>query len=344
MRKLYLAVILPVTIFMILPSGISAQDSGDKLAENQIITAVNLYDDGRFEEARSVLQKVLDMSPKNDAAHFYMGLTQFCLNDIEKSEAELKKAVSLDSTNFWYRFRLAMVYSAAGKEELTLSMFEDLIRDFPKKYDLYYSMVELYQRQGRQEKALETIDQIETVFGVLHRLLRRLQRPGIDRFPEGETDGLPRIFQLQIAVDAEVDDVPRDGQTDQRFKIIRIQLLLFQKFPEELLRKTGGLVLLTAVGIALPCDLGCVGVNPARHQRRGKMKVEFRKFGKHFPDNFQTGLLIVRQKIGQRDDVPDQTLNAGEIGFHSASPQSGRRPKSRIICKSAGTPRPGVTR
>ena len=165
MRKLYLAVILPVTIFMILPTGISAQDSGDKLAENQIITAVNLYDDGRFEEARSVLQKVLDMSPENDAAHFYMGLTQFCLNDIEKSEAELKKAVSLDSTNFWYRFRLAMVYSAAGKEELTLSMFEDLIRDFPKKYDLYYSMVELYQRQGRQEKALETIDQIETVFG-----------------------------------------------------------------------------------------------------------------------------------------------------------------------------------
>ena len=74
------------------------------------------------------------------------------------------------------------------------------------------------------------------------------------------------------------------------------------------------------------------------------MKVEFRKFGKHFPDNFQTGLLIVRQKIGQRDDVPDQTLNAGEIGFHSASPQSGRRPESRIICKSAGTPRPGVTR
>lgn len=165
MRKIFSAVILSVTMSFSLQFVAAAQDSKYKFAENQIITAVNLYDDGKFEDAVSVLRDVLKAVPENDAAHFYIGLAQFCLNDVENAEAELREAVRLDSTNFWYRFRLAMVYSAAGKEELTLSIFEDLVRDFPKKYDLYYSMADLYQRQGRQEKALETIEQIETVFG-----------------------------------------------------------------------------------------------------------------------------------------------------------------------------------
>ena len=136
-----------------------------RLAENDIITAVGYYDEHRFSEAALLLRETVGRNPENDAAHFYLGLAEFCLNDIDKAESELETAVKLDSSNFWYRYRLAMIYSASGKEELTLKMFEDLIRDFPDKYDLYYTMVELYQKQGQQEKALETLTQIENVFG-----------------------------------------------------------------------------------------------------------------------------------------------------------------------------------
>lgn len=166
MRKILFAVIFSVMFpACVLPLAASAQDSRETFAENQIISAVSLYDSGKFSEAADILRGVLKEVPDNDAAHFYLGLTEFCMNDLEASESELKKAVELDSTNFWYRYRLAMVYSAAGKEELTLAMFENLVRDFPDKYDLYYSMVELYQSQGQEEKALETLEQIETVFG-----------------------------------------------------------------------------------------------------------------------------------------------------------------------------------
>lgn len=155
-----------ITFCCMFPFAADAQGGKDTFAQNGIITAVSKYDEGRFSEAADILRDVLKEAPDNDAAHFYLGLSEFCLNDIEASEAELKKAVALDSSNFWYRYRLAMVYSAAGKEELTLSMFEDLVKDFPDKYDLYYTMVELYQSQGQDEKALETLKQIETVFGV----------------------------------------------------------------------------------------------------------------------------------------------------------------------------------
>lgn len=164
MRKFFLTVI-SLSGLLAFCADIHSQDLKARLAENQIITAVEYYNEQQFQKAASILRDVIAGYPDNDAAHFYLGLAEFCMNNIGTAENELEKAVSLDSANFWYRSRLAMVYSAAGKEELTLSIFEDLIKDFPKKYDLYYTMVELYQNQGQQEKALETLTQIETVFG-----------------------------------------------------------------------------------------------------------------------------------------------------------------------------------
>ena len=159
------SVIIPLSCLLAFCVGTGAQDMKTRLAENDIITAVGYYDEHRFSEAALLLRETVGRNPENDAAHFYLGLAEFCLNDIDKAESELETAVKLDSSNFWYRYRLAMIYSASGKEELTLKMFEDLIRDFPDKYDLYYTMVELYQKQGQQEKALETLTQIENVFG-----------------------------------------------------------------------------------------------------------------------------------------------------------------------------------
>ena len=174
-----------VSAVSVLCAGLPAEAQGGKpeVAENLIITAVGHYDDRQFPEAASILENVVREYPENDAAHFYLGLSEFCMDNVEKAESELEKAVAIDSSNFWYRYRLAMVYSAAGKEELTLSMFEKMVKDFPDRYDLYYTMVDLYQRQGQQEKALETLSQIETVFGtsdmtVLARfdLLRKMGR------------------------------------------------------------------------------------------------------------------------------------------------------------------------
>ncbi len=164
MKGFFLAIFSLVCLFV---STIAAKagDIRTKLAENSIITAVGYYNDKKFDKAEAVLKEVVREFPDNDAAHFYLGLTEFCKDNPNAAEDELEKAVDLDSTNFWYRYRLAMIYSATGKEELTLKMFEDLVRDFPKKYDLYYNMVELYQRQDQQDKALETLSQIETVFG-----------------------------------------------------------------------------------------------------------------------------------------------------------------------------------
>lgn len=157
---------LALAVLLFMPARAYAQEEDKtRIAENEIITAVERYNERDFGKASGILRGVIAEFPGNDAAHFYLGLSEFCMNHMDAAEAELKKAVAIDSSNFWYRYRLAMVYSATDRKELTTAMFEDLLEDFPKKSELYYSLIDLYISQGQTDRALETLSQIETVFG-----------------------------------------------------------------------------------------------------------------------------------------------------------------------------------
>lgn len=87
------------------------------------------------------------------------------LNNATGAEKDLKHAVALDSTNYWYRYMLAGLYGMTGRTVLTTDMYESLLKDFPKKGDLYYSLANLYINQQQYDKALSTIRDIETQFG-----------------------------------------------------------------------------------------------------------------------------------------------------------------------------------
>ena len=143
------------------PSAIAQQDEGA-----YIVTAVGYYNSGDFAGAEAVLKKVLQINPKNDAALYYMAMCHMAQNRADAAEACLDAAIEADSTNFWYRHRLASLYAKTSRPELTIQMYEKLLADYPKKSELYFDLVELYASQGELEKALNTLSEIETVLGM----------------------------------------------------------------------------------------------------------------------------------------------------------------------------------
>lgn len=60
---------------------------------------------------------------------------------------------------------LAGLYGMTGRTELTIDMYKELMKDFPKKTDLYYSLAQIYIGQNDLTEALKTIENIETQFG-----------------------------------------------------------------------------------------------------------------------------------------------------------------------------------
>ncbi len=134
--------------------------------ENMILSAVVKINAGDYAGAGSILDGIIAEDEDVDAAWYYLAQCAVAEKDMEKAERCFKMASELDPDNFWYRFRLAKLYSVTSRPELTVDMYEKLLKDFPDKSDLYFDMVELYVAQKEYDKALETLTEIETVFGM----------------------------------------------------------------------------------------------------------------------------------------------------------------------------------
>lgn len=155
----------------------------ESVQENLIVSAVQKYNEGNYEAARATLSNLLQNDSRNDAAWYYLALVSLAENDLVDAEDYLKLALEIDPRNLWYRYRLAGIYAVTSRHELTIDIYENLLKDFPKKSDLYFDLVELYSAQNEYDKALATLDEIQTVLGdsesiAVYRfnLLRRLNR------------------------------------------------------------------------------------------------------------------------------------------------------------------------
>ena len=166
-----------------LPTALDAQHKTKTNVGNMIIKAVDAYQKGNIQVAETILNKIIVVDPENDAAWYYKALCKAGTEDIDSMEECLVTALRLDPENFWYRYRLATLYSLTNRLELAIDIYEKLLNDFPKKSELYLELAEMYSAAGELEKSIATIDQIETVFGVSesttiyrYNLLRSMNR------------------------------------------------------------------------------------------------------------------------------------------------------------------------
>ena len=156
---LSVAILLPASLY-----GQTVREGSE--SGNLILSAVERYNERDIDGALAILKEAVAEDPENDAAWYYIAQCGIVRNDIQTAEQGLRMACELDPDNFWYRYRLAGLYSVTSRQELTVDMYEKLLEDFPKKSDLYFDMVEMYAAQKEYQKALDTLKEIETVFGM----------------------------------------------------------------------------------------------------------------------------------------------------------------------------------
>ncbi len=162
----------------------SAQSKKSLQVESGLVDAVALFDAGKFKEAASLLKVLSAADPANDAVRYYLGMSSVYLQDYDTAVAQLREAVRLDPSNYWYRDRLARLYTSTGQPELAIDIYESLMREFPKKTDIYYTLAQLYMQNGKVDEVLRTLDEIETVTGkdemvalTKYDVLMRQQKP-----------------------------------------------------------------------------------------------------------------------------------------------------------------------
>ena len=185
MKRNILSIIFSALLLFCLATTARAQTiRPEAIGSNLILSAVEKYNERDIEGALALLKEAVAENPEDDAAWYYIAQCAIAKNDAEMAEQALRMASEIDPDNFWYRYRLARLYSLTSRPELTVDMYEKLLEDFPKKRELYFDLVEMYASQREYEKALDTLKEIETVFGMTEsiamyrfNLLRMLDKP-----------------------------------------------------------------------------------------------------------------------------------------------------------------------
>ena len=84
--------------------------------ENMVLGAVQKIADGDIDGAEELLETVIMVNPSSDQAWYYMGEVAIYKSDLDAAIQYNSKAVELDPDNFWYRYRLAKLYSYSSRE------------------------------------------------------------------------------------------------------------------------------------------------------------------------------------------------------------------------------------
>ena len=140
--------------------------------EANLVDAVQLYSDGQTARAQAILKTLSVAAPENDGVWYYLALTQTVSNDLDGAEESLRKAVSLDGNNYWYRRMLARLCLMHGKEEEGMALYEALVKDFPDNGNSVYELLDLYLNRKAFEKALTALDDIEKQRGLSEEVVR----------------------------------------------------------------------------------------------------------------------------------------------------------------------------
>lgn len=163
--KHFIYKVLTISVFVAVSSVLSHAQKPEGV-ENLLLTAVERITENDYKTAEIMLDEVVKADASNDAGWYYLSQVAFHKKDAVQAEACLRKAVELDPSNFWYRYRLARLYMVTSRPELTIDLYEKLLEDFPEKTELYLDLAEMYASQEEYDKALEILDEIDKVSGV----------------------------------------------------------------------------------------------------------------------------------------------------------------------------------
>lgn len=165
-------IVLFLATFSFLESNLYAFDPPKETYKKfSIYEATKLQNSGEYKLLKQYLQKSKHSKADRDLVNYFYSNISLQKGEYKRAAKEISKAIDLDSTNYWYKVRLAKIYSTIGDFKSSISVYEALKDKYPQKSELYEEMVDLYLRTNEFEKALGILSDIEKSSGKYEGLI-----------------------------------------------------------------------------------------------------------------------------------------------------------------------------
>ncbi|SEF85018.1 tetratricopeptide repeat protein [Parabacteroides chinchillae] len=172
----YIALLLLMTCFVPVKAT-NAKDIGSSVAvkisdadrrkfDYFFYEGLNLKNAGKFDAAYDAFYHCLELD--STAAPVLYELSSFYvqLDRPNKAVEMLKRAVANSTDNYTYKIALASVTRNLGMYGEAAEEYEELIKEYPDKAELYYYLADAYTQSGDIGKAIDAYDSLESIIGM----------------------------------------------------------------------------------------------------------------------------------------------------------------------------------
>lgn len=142
-----------------------AQERQQKVAQQAMITAVQLYEEGKLQDAFALLKQAEALDPQNDAVHYYLGTVAGKAGEVELAKHHYSQAYKLDSANVWYAQQMATVYNVFHESDKAVGILERILKKRPYDLNVMSTLIDSYIMSGEHGKADSLLTKVETING-----------------------------------------------------------------------------------------------------------------------------------------------------------------------------------
>lgn len=134
--------------------------------EYYFLEAIRLEQQNRYDEAFEMLSHCLAICPTAPSALYKMANYYMVMNQKDKAQDALQRAVKANPTNYWYKQTLASYYQNNGEYDKAIALLEEMQVRFPKRNgELLTALVGLYSHTKQYNKVINALSKLEELTG-----------------------------------------------------------------------------------------------------------------------------------------------------------------------------------
>lgn len=167
------------------------------------LQALSLKEQERYDEAFCLFEHCLTLQPDAAAVLYELSAIYSYLGRKEETIDMMKRAVSCDPDNYWYRQVLANAYDNDGRRNEAIAVYEQMARDFRSHSELYFMLASMYADEGKYAESVKALDAVERIEGKSEQIT--LQKYRLYMLMQNKDAALVELKSL-------VDEYPDDSR------------------------------------------------------------------------------------------------------------------------------------
>jgi len=129
-----------------------------------------------YDKAQEKFESVLNKDSLHAPTNYQLARIHKKNNNWQLAEKHIRRATEREPGNKWYRIEFAKILRTQQKYKEAISVYQEVLKEFENRPDLYIDIAQLYMITEDYAKAIEALDKLENLVGVRKRLSMQKQK------------------------------------------------------------------------------------------------------------------------------------------------------------------------